>query len=144
VLRPGLEIVATTRAFEGREFKGEIASIDSRIDPVTRSVTVRALIPNEERLLRPGLLMSVEIYKDPRNAIVVPEEAIVPEARQNFVFVVEEKGGGSVARRREVKLGARRPGEVEIVEGLAEGEAVITHGTLNVTDGAAINVTAVE
>lgn len=144
VLRPGLEIVATARAFEGREFKGQISSIDSQIDPVTRSVIVRALIPNEEKLLRPGLLMSVEIMKDPRQAVVIPEEAIVPEARKNFIYVVDSAGEAGVARKREVTLGARRPGEVEILEGLTAGETVITHGTMNVTDGAAVKVTAVE
>ena len=143
VLRPGLGIAATTRAFEGREFRGEIASIDSQIDPQTRSVMVRALLPNEEKILKPGLLMSVEIMKDPRQAIVVPEEAIVPEARRNFVYVVEG-GGAGIARKREVRLGARRPGEVEVVEGLAEGEAVVTHGAMNVSDGAAVTVKAVE
>lgn len=144
VLRPGLEIVAAARAFEGQEFKGEIASIDSQIDPVTRSVIVRAIIPNEERLLKPGLLMSVEIMKDPRQAIIIPEEAVVPEARRNFVYVIEGAGDDGVARKREVTLGARRPGEVEVLEGLTAGEVVITHGTMNVTDGAPVKITAIE
>jgi len=144
VLEPGLEIVAMSRAFEGKEFKGKISSIDSQIDPVTRSVIVRAVIPNEDTLLRPGLLMSVEIMKDPRQAIVIPEEAVVPEARKNFVYVIESAEGKETAQKREVTLGARRPGEVEILEGLAEGESVITHGTLNVIDGSAVKVTAVE
>lgn len=138
VLRQGLDIVATTRAFEGQEFKGRISSIDSQVDPTTRSVIVRALIPNEAELLKPGLLMSVEIMKDPRQAIVIPEEAVVAESRKNFIFTVAD----GKAYKREVTLGARRPGVVEVLEGLVEGEQVITHGTMNVSDGTPVKITA--
>jgi membrane fusion protein (multidrug efflux system) len=143
-LQPGLEIVATSQAFKGREFRGQIASIDSQIDPVTRSVIVRAILPNDEKVLRPGLLMSVEIMKNPRQAIVIPEEAVVPEARRNFVYVVETAGDSVTASKREVTLGARRPGEVEVIEGLAAGNSVVTHGTMNLSDGAAVRIEAVD
>lgn len=137
-LVPGLEITAQSNAFPGKTFKGKIFSIDSQIDPVTRSIAVRALISNKEKVLRPGLLMSVEIMKDPREAVVIPEEAIVPEARKNFVFVVE----GETAKKREITLGARRPGEVEVLKGLKAGEKIVTHGTLNIADGATVKITA--
>lgn len=141
-LKPGLPITATARAFEGREFHGTISSIDSQIDPVTRSITVRAVLPNEDRVLKPGLLMSVNILKNPRDAVVIPEEALVPEGRSNAVFVVEGGGEQGIARKRPVTIGTRRPGKVEIVEGLLEGERVVTHGTMRIADGAPVVVSA--
>lgn len=141
-LTVGLEIEAMSNAFDGRTFKGTIASIDSQIDPATRSITARAIIPNAEHLLRPGLLMSVEILKNPRETIILPEEAVVPVGRENHVFVIEEVEGKIVAKKRNVVLGARRPGDVEILEGVTAGEKVVTHGTLNVSDGAEVSIRA--
>lgn len=141
-LKLGLEIVATSNAFTDHKFKGTILSIDSQIDPVTRSITVRALIPNEDKILKPGLLMSVEIMKDPREALVIPEEAIVPEARKNFVFSVQSEGGKSFVKKREIEIGARRPGEVEVKKGLSEGEKIVTHGAMNLVDKAEVVIKA--
>lgn len=137
-IKIGLPITATSPSFPDKKFKGTIASVGSQIDPETRSIPVRALINNDERALKPGLLMSVDILKNPRKAIVIPEEAIVPEARKSFVFVTDEK----TAKKVEVKTGARQPGKVEILEGLEGDELVITHGTMTVTDGGAVNITA--
>lgn len=138
-IKPGLDIVATTPAFDGRKFHGQISSVGSQIDPETRAITVRALVKNDDRALKPGLLMSVEILKNPRQAVVIPEEAIVPEARKNFVYVLQNN---STVKKTEVTTGTRRPGEVEIVKGLQGGEMIVTHGTMTIGDGAAVNVTA--
>lgn len=143
-LHPGLAIVANARAFPGREFHGEIYSIDSRIDPVTRSVTVRALVPNDERMLRPGLLMSVELFKDPRDAVIIPEGAIVSEGQRNFVFVVRDGDERVTVERRTVRTGTRQVGTVEIIEGVTAGERVVTHGTMNISDGAAVTIRATQ
>jgi len=113
-LRPGLKIVARAPAFPGRDFTGEVRSVDSQVDPVTRSVVARAIVPNAGGLLRPGLLMTVTLFKNPRQALIVPEEALAPEGRREFVYVVEP-GEPARAVKREVTLGARRVGEVEIV-----------------------------
>lgn len=142
-LYPGLPIAATTRVFDERTFQGEIKSLASRVDPVTRSVMARAVVPNPDGMLKPGLLMTVDLLKNPRRAIVIPEEALVPLGRQSFVLLVDESDGNKVVRR-EVKLGARRPGEVEILEGLAEGDKVVTRGTLQVRPGQSVKVIAVE
>ena len=114
-LRPGLPIEARSPAFPGREFQGTVASIDSRIDPVTRSITGRAVLQNPERVLKPGLLMSLVLLKNPRDAVVVPEEALIPSGQQNHVLVVDPDAAQPVAQRRPVTIGARRPGEVEIL-----------------------------
>lgn len=103
---------------------------------MTRSITARALIDNPDHALRPGLLMTVQLMKNPRQAVVIPEEALVPSGANNFVFVVRD----GKAERREVRIGARRPGDVEILSGLDEGEAVVTHGTMRLRDGQAVNI----
>lgn len=143
-LRSGLEIVARSAAFGDRIFEGSIASIDSQVDMQTRSIMARAVIPNDEGLLKPGLLMSVNLMKDPRNALVIPEEAIVPLGRKTYVFVIVDKDGATTVARREIVIGSRRPGEVEVREGLEEGERVVTHGTMNIADGAVVTVKAEE
>ena len=135
-IRPGLEIVAATTALPDREFRGEVHSVSTQVDRVTRSITARALIDNPEHALKPGLLMTVQLLKNPRSAVVIPEEALVPVAQNNFVFLVEN----GTAVRREVKTGARRPGDVEILSGLAEGDLVVTHGTMRLRDGQAVSI----
>ena len=133
-LRSGLKIVAVTRAYGDRKFTGEVSAVNSRVDPVTRSVLVRALLPNPDRVLKPGMLMQVELIKNPRQAIVIPEEALVPLGEDQFVLVLDVADNNTVVRRK-ISIGARRPGEVEVVEGLVEGEQVITHGTQKVRPG---------
>lgn len=131
VLRRGLPVVASTTGLPGRKFAGQVTNIDSRVDPVTRSIVVRAEIPNPESLLRAGMFMTVNLQGDVVPTLLVPEEAIVPEQGRTYVFAVR----GNVVERREVQIGKRRPGDVEIVAGLADGERVVIEGTQNVRDG---------
>jgi len=143
-LVPGLKISATTSAFPDRTYIGEVASVSTRVDPITRSIVVRARIDNADRSLKPGLLMRVTLKRSPRQANVLQEEGIIADGRRNFVLVAVEKDGHIIAERREVQIGARRKGEVEILEGLVSGDLVVTHGTLKARDGSALNVLAVE
>ena len=141
VLRPGLTVIAKARALPGRPFEGEIKSIDSRIDPVTRSVMVRALLDNKDRILKPGLLMQIDLLRNPREALVIPEESLVPLGEKQFVLVVDQ-GNGNKVSRREVHIGSRRPGEVEILKGLQVGEKIITDGSLKVRPGQSVTIKA--
>lgn len=128
-LRPGLATFARSSAFPGRVFEGRVSVVDSRVDPVTRSVRVNAMFDNVEQLLKPGLFLSIELALSQRdNALIVPEEALVPEGAQQFVFVVRD---GRAVRTR-VTLGARLQGEVEVVEGVKLGDTVIVRGTSRV------------
>ena len=142
-LRKGLAIEAGTPAYGERVFRGRIDSIDSRIDPATRAIMVRAVLPNDEHLLKPGLLMMVTLMKNPREGLVIPEEALIPAGKTNHVLVVDPKGDLSAAERREVRIGLRRPGEVEIVSGLTVDEYIVIHGTLRVRPGQPVAVIAV-
>lgn len=142
-LRPGLAIVAKSRTWAGREFKGEVKSVDSRIDPITRSVMVRAILANEDHNLKPGMLMQVDLLRNPRQALVIPEEALQPLGLKQFVLVVDTAKNNEVVQR-EVTLGNRRPGIVEILHGLAIDEKVITDGALKVRPGQSVTIKAVE
>jgi membrane fusion protein (multidrug efflux system) len=133
-LREGLSIRATAPAFPGRSFAGSVASIDSRVDMNTRSVTVRALLANEDGALRPGMFLNVSLANDEREALVIPEEALTPEAEKQYVFVVAD----GKASRREVRIGGRRPGSVEVLAGLNAGERVVVEGTQKIRDGASV------
>ena len=139
----GLNIEAQSPAYGVRIFSGRIESIDSRIDPATRAIVVWALLANEEQLLKPGLLMEVTLFKNSREGVVIPEEALIPSGKTNHVLVVKPGNQPTVAERREVQIGTRRPGEVEIIAGLEADEYVITHGTLRVRPGQPITILAI-
>ena len=143
-LKPGLPVTATTPAYGDRAFDGELSSIDSRVDPVTRSVIARVLLPNEDRLLKPGLLMQVTLRKNPRTALVIPEAALMPMGREQYVFVAEPSDSGHKASKRKVVIGSRRPGLVEVLSGLEKGERVVTHGTMRARPGQSITIKAVD
>jgi membrane fusion protein (multidrug efflux system) len=131
-LADGLAVSARSAAWPGRHFDGTISSIDSRVDPVTRAVIVRAELPNAEGLLRPGMLLGVEVASAPRAALVVPEIAVGSSGTQQFVFRVEADGSAKQVR---ITLGARRAGEVEVLSGLEEGQQVVTDGLVRMRDG---------
>lgn len=143
-IRAGLEIQARASAFPDTEFKGKVATVDTRVDPETRSVAVRALLPNPKGLLRPGMFLTVNLIRERVDALLLPEQALVPEQDKQFVFVVVSDGdmpsSGWKAMKREVRIGRRQPGIVEVVSGLEVGDLVIIEGTLKVRDGAPVTL----
>jgi membrane fusion protein (multidrug efflux system) len=126
-LKPGLAISATAAAFPGEQFRGKIASIDPVIDPVSRAATARAILPNPDLRLRPGMLMTVDVRSAPRETLTVPELAVIGEGSGAYVWKV---GPDDTAARVEVRAGTRRDGRVEILSGLAEGDRVVAEGTV--------------
>lgn len=133
-LRAGQAIVARSSAYPGRSFGGKVASVDSRVDPGSRAVTVRALVPNRDGALKPGMFLTVDLSKERRSALMVPEQALVPEQARQFIYVVQ----GPKVNKREVKLGRREPGFVEITDGLRAGDHVVIEGTLKLRDGSLV------
>lgn len=134
-LQPGQEVVAASVAWPGVAFRGVVRSLDSRVDPATRAITVRAELPNPGRRLRPGMLLTVTVEQAPRQALVLPELALVQIGRQAFVYRVEAEDR---VAQVPVKVGARRRGEVEIVEGLAPGDRIVVEGTVKLRPGARV------
>ena len=132
----GQLVEARTVAYPGQAFRGEIMSIDSRIDPVTRSVQVRALLDNPDYKLRPGMLLQINLQKQLLNTLVLPEGALIPVQDKQFVYLVED----GKARQVEVKVGRRKPGLAQILSGIEEGDTVVVEGSLKLSNGVPVKV----
>jgi|CXWL01.1.fsa_nt_gi membrane fusion protein (multidrug efflux system) len=139
-LTRGVDIVARTAAFPERTFTGTIANVDSRVDPTTRTVRVRAMLPNRDEALRPGMLLTVEVRSNPREALAIPEIAILDQADGAFVFRVTAQGSAPTADRVRVQIGQRSGGMAEVLQGLSEGELIVTEGVQSVRPGQPIRV----
>jgi membrane fusion protein (multidrug efflux system) len=134
-LTTGQEVVATSDAFPGEQFRGAITSVGSRVDPVTRSLAARAEFDNPENKLRQGMLLEVQLQQVSRQALQVPELSLQQVGQQAFVFVV---GADDKVAQVPVRIGARRPGWVEILEGVKAGDRVVVEGVVKLKPGAKI------
>lgn len=140
LIRPGQTIDAQAAAYPDQPFRGRIANIDPVVNPNTRAVTVRAVLPNPDRKLKPGMLLTVDIETAPRMGASVPELAVVGEGDDRFVYVVAEDG---TVKRTQVRTGLRSQGRIEIVEGLRPGQRVVTEGVVKLSDGMKVRLAGV-
>ena len=134
-LASGREISARSDTWPGEEFRGQLSSVGSRVDPVTRAIAARAEFANPDGKLRAGMLMAVRVYLPARQAIAIPEIAVVQVAQDAFVF--RAKADGTVEQAK-VTLGERRQGEVEVVAGLTAGDRIVVDGTVKLRPGSSI------
>jgi membrane fusion protein (multidrug efflux system) len=134
-ITPGVELAARTAAYPDRTFTGAIANVDSRIDPATRTVRVRAILPNPDGVLRPGMLLTVDVRSNPRQALAVPEIAILDQIDGSFVYRVVQRDGGQAVDLVRIRTGQRAGGMAEVLEGLNLGDQVITEGLQSVRPG---------
>ena len=132
----GQTVTASGVAFGERRFVGQVTTIDSRVDRVARSFLVRAVLPNPDLTLPAGMFLHVELILAERTALTIPEEAVLAEGRTTFVFTTAD----GRAMRRDVELGQRDLGRVEIVAGLAAGENVVASGLQRLRDGAPVQI----
>jgi membrane fusion protein (multidrug efflux system) len=147
-VKKGQKALVDMDALPGRKFTAIIQAIDPLLDANGRSVGVRACIDNRQNQLRPGMFARVNtVFSEREKAVVVPEEAIVPQAGKQFVIKLldgADRGTDKetkITQRVEVKVGIRRPGKVEILEGLAEGDEVVTAGQQRIQkDGTSVKV----
>jgi RND family efflux transporter MFP subunit len=141
-LQVGTEIVVRSAAVPDQLNRAIVRFIDTRIDPRSRTVRARAYVPNDNGLLRPGMLMSVDILSPGRSMPAVPEVALLEEGNESFVFVADgvagSDGSGLKAKKTSVTIGARREGFVEILGGIPVGAPVIVEGLVRLRDGQAI------
>jgi len=136
-LKTGQEVTIAVDAYPSETFHGKIYAFEPAVDEKTRTVVVRAQIPNPHHKLRPGMFARVSVLLETRpNSIVIPEQAIWPQGRDSFVFRVVD--GKAVLTK--VELGVRRPGEVEVLKGLAANDVVVTDGQMKLKDGAPVTV----
>jgi membrane fusion protein (multidrug efflux system) len=136
-LATGQAIEARSPAWPDDIFRGSVSSIDSRVDPTTRAVEIQGVIPNPNGKLRAGMMLTVALTCCPRTTPAVPERALLTYADKQYVYVV--RGDDTVAQR-EVALGVRDVGWVEVESGLSPGDTIVVDGLLNLRDGAHVHV----
>jgi membrane fusion protein (multidrug efflux system) len=136
-LRTGLVIQGRSSAYPERDFEGRVVAIATRLDPRTRAAMVRAELANPERLLRPGMLLTISLRANPRRSLAVPESALLPQASQQFAVRVD---GELKASRVEVTIGRRVPGYVEVLSGLEATDRVVIDGASKVRPGSTVRV----
>lgn len=134
VVKTGMEITAESIVYAGRSFAGDVVSIDSRVDPVSRAVKVRAMIPNPDGALKPGMFLTVALRRNQGEVLLAPEQSVVPEGSDQYVFVTT----GGVVEKRKIAIGRRIPGYVVVVDGVSQGERVVTEGSAKVREGSII------
>lgn len=133
----GQSLEVTLDALPGSTFDGKVVAVNPLVDAAGRSVVIRAQVRNQDTTLRPGMFARVRlITRQQADALVVPEQALMPQGNEQYVFKVVD---GKVVRTK-VETGQRRDGRVEVVSGLAPGDTVVTAGHLKVRDGSAVRV----
>ena len=140
VLSTGMDVTARSPAYPELRFNGVVAAINSRVDPETRTLMIRAKIPNPDYLLKPGMLLVVDLIKNRSQALIIPEEAVIQEKDKKFVYLVMLD---STVAKREIATGRRIPGKVEVISGLEQGDPVVIQGITRVRPGSPVNVVEV-
>jgi membrane fusion protein, multidrug efflux system len=143
-LRPGQPVDVTLDALPGRSFKGTVLAVDSQVDANGRAVQVQAQVANPGALLKPGMFARARVvFAVRQGAVVVPEEALVPQGERQLIFkVVAGPNGQSQSQRLPARVGLRLPGKLEILEGIKDGDTVVTagHGRLLRADAVPLRV----
>jgi len=146
------KITANNTAYGNKAFIGKITSVDSRIDPITRTLQVRAEIDNKNNELRPGMLLNINIERQIDTILQLPESAIIPIEEKHFIFVInttpaqqsaneiKTTATKKIATRIEITIGRRHPGIVEVLSGVAEGTEVVIEGALKLRNGSVVSV----
>lgn len=142
-LRAGQDVEVMLDALPGRRFNGKVMALDSQLDANGRSLLVRARMDNADGTLRSGMFARARVVlgvKD--NALVVPEEALVPQGGKQYVIKLVDGPKGKVSQRVEAQLGLRLPGKAQILQGLEAGDMVVTAGQNRLLrgDGQAVRV----
>lgn len=144
-VRPGLAVEVTLDALPGRPFAGRIEALDSQVDADGRSLLVRARLDNRDGALKPGMFARARTTLGAReNALVVPEEALVPQGGKQYLIKVVDGPQGKQSQRIEAQLGVRIAGHAEVLQGLAEGDLVVTAGQARLMRGDALPLRIVQ
>lgn len=132
----GQRIEATNTAYRSQIFVGKVTSLDSRIDPATRTLKVRAEIANDDRKLRAGMLLNLQVVRNIEKVLQLPESAIIPIEDEHFVFVIED----GKAVKKSLQIGRRYHGYIEVLDGLDNNSEVVVEGALKLSNGTLVNV----
>ncbi len=144
-LKPGQPVDVQVDALPGRSFQGRIDAVDSQLDANGRSLLVRARLPNPKGELKAGMFARTRtVFAVREQAVVVPEEALVPQGGRQYLIKVVDTPDGKVSQRIEARIGMRLPGRVEILDGVAAGDVVVTAGQARLLRGDKLPVNPVE
>lgn len=132
----GQRLTLRMDALPGQERTGEVYAVSPLVDAGGRSILLRAIVANKDAVLRPGMFARVQLLFSQDKALVAPEAALSPSGETQYVYRVRN----GVAERREVTIGERREGRVEILTGVAAGDQLVVAGLQRVTDGAPVTV----
>jgi membrane fusion protein (multidrug efflux system) len=144
-VKTGLPVQVAVDALPGRSFEARIEALDAQVDADGRSLLVRARLDNREGVLRPGMFARATTVLAVRdNALVVPEEALVPMGGKQYLIKVVDGPNGKVSQRIEARLGIRVPGRAEVLEGLKEGDTLVTAGQARLMRGDALPLRVID
>ena len=128
-LRPGQPVEVQLDALPGRTLAARVEAVDSLLDADGRSLLIRARLPNAGGELRGGMFVRARtVFAVRESAVVVPEEALVPQGGKQYIVKVIEAPAGKVSQRLEARIGVRLPGRAEVLEGVKAGDVVVTAG----------------
>ncbi len=135
-MKPGAKVVARSASYTDREFVGDVRTVGSSVDPVTRAFTVRAHFDNDDRALRPGMLLTVDIVMAERTSLVISENAVFQVQNRAYVYRLD----GNVARQTQIEVGDCRFGIVEVLSGLNENDLIVSEGIVKLRDGMSVRL----
>jgi len=136
ILKKDLKLKAKFSAYKNKTYDGKIESVASRVDAQTRSILARAKINNENTEIIPGSLLEIEIFYNEKNALSIPDTSVMHEGNKKFIYQVIEN---NLIKKTEIKTGIRYKGNIEILDGLSEGDKVIAEGLTKVRPGMKVN-----
>jgi len=132
ILKKDLSLKATFSAYKNKTYKGKIESVASRVDAQTRSILARAKIDNENFEIIPGSLLEIEIFYNEKDALSVPDTSVMYEGSKKFIYKIVEN---DMIEKSEIKTGVRNMGNLEVLDGLTEGDKIIAEGLTKVRPG---------
>jgi len=135
ILKNGLKVQATSDAFN-KIFTGEVKTVSSRVDPTSRSILAQIEILNPNLELIPGILLNIKVIFDERDSLSIPEESLIIQGDNKFVYLIEN----NILKRKNVKIGLRNFGKVEILSGLEIGDNIVAEGTNKVRNKAKVKI----
>ena len=135
ILKNGLKVQATSDAFN-KMFTGEVKTVSSRVDPTSRSILAQIEILNPNLELIPGILLNIKVIYDERDSMSIPEESLIIQGDNKFVYLIDN----NILKRKNVKIGLRNFGKVEILSGLEIGDNIVAEGTNKVRNKAKVKI----
>ena len=131
-LKKGLNLKATFSAYKNKTYEGKIESVASRIDAQTRSILARAKINNPSNEIIPGSLLEIEILYNEKESLSIPDTSIMHEGSKKFIYKIIENG---ITKKIEVETGIRNKGNLEVLNGLNQGDKIVAEGLTKVSPG---------